>query len=179
MSFLLVCLTRVWSCSYVSPGAMEKSKLRSSGARKCFCVDWFYLWKWFSRTWTKKVCFKKGRSRTWAMVSVWEKDWTHMGVKMINFGELRLILNGRGIFDRKRNVYLVFEYSGKRRMSIQVFLSHPHKKELFYYFCFIKNLIERQTLWTWSRWKSRVPYSGKRWVSAQVFLFWSTKILMF
>jgi len=31
MSFLLVCLTRVWSCSYVSPGAMEKSKLRISG----------------------------------------------------------------------------------------------------------------------------------------------------
>jgi len=34
--FLLVCLTRVWSCSYVSPGAMEKSNLRSSGARNVF-----------------------------------------------------------------------------------------------------------------------------------------------
>jgi len=29
-------LTRVSSCSYVSPGAMEKSKLRSSGARNVF-----------------------------------------------------------------------------------------------------------------------------------------------
>jgi len=59
--FLLLCLTRVSSCSYVSPGSMEKSKLRSSGARKCFCFDWFYLWKWFGRTW-RKVCLKKKRA---------------------------------------------------------------------------------------------------------------------
>ena len=31
--FLLWCLTRVSSCSYVSPGSMEKSKLRSSGVQ--------------------------------------------------------------------------------------------------------------------------------------------------
>ena len=39
--FLLLCLTRVSSCSYVSPGAMEKSKLRSSGEQKN--VFWFFL----------------------------------------------------------------------------------------------------------------------------------------
>jgi len=38
--FLLLCLTRVSSCSYVSQGAMEKSKLRSSRVEN-HCVDWF------------------------------------------------------------------------------------------------------------------------------------------
>jgi len=66
--FCLLCLTRVSSCSYVSPGAMEKSKLRSSGGQENVFVffGWFYLWKWFSRAW-RKVCLKKGRTHIWVM----------------------------------------------------------------------------------------------------------------
>jgi len=46
------------------------------------------------------------------------------------------------------------------------------QKELFYYFfCFIKNLSEKQILYTWSRWRSRVSHSRKCRVSTQVFLF--------
>jgi len=70
--------------------------------KKCLCVDWFYLWKWFGRAWAKsllkkgggftlgrwhpfkkklnargrekKICLKKnGRTHIWAMTSVWEK----------------------------------------------------------------------------------------------------------
>jgi len=56
MSFLLVCLTRVWSCSYVS----WRNQSYVVMGRKCLCVDWFYLGKWFARAWAKKFAFKKG-----------------------------------------------------------------------------------------------------------------------
>jgi len=52
-----------------------------------------------------------------------------MGVKIVKFGELRLILNGGRIFDRKRSVYLVSKYSGKRQVSTQFFLFHSHEKK--------------------------------------------------
>jgi len=66
------------------------------------------------------------------------KNETHMDVKRIKLGGLRLILNRGRIFDRNRSVYLVSKYSGKRRVSTQVFLFHPHKKKLFLLFLFLE-----------------------------------------
>jgi len=57
LAFCLLCLTRVSSCSYVSPGAMEKSKLRSSGEQEN--VFLYFL----GCTW-QQVCFKKEKGRT-------------------------------------------------------------------------------------------------------------------
>jgi len=68
LGFLILCLTRVSSCSYVSPGAMEKSKLRSSGGKEMFfCV--------FGVALSDKFCLKK-KGVGLAFVrwqSVWEK----------------------------------------------------------------------------------------------------------
>ena len=94
-NFLLMCLTVVGSRSYVSPSAMEKSKLRSSLGRKCLCVDWFYLWKWFGRAWTKKFAWlEKERTRTWAMISILRKKSECTWAWKSLFGGLKLILNG-------------------------------------------------------------------------------------
>jgi len=64
LGFLLLCLTRVSSCSYVSPGAMEKSKLRSSGEQENVFV-------FFGRAW-RQVCLKKKRKGDGLALERWQ-----------------------------------------------------------------------------------------------------------
>jgi len=104
----------------------------------------------------EKVCFKKdglalGR---WCP---FEKKWNAHGreKKKIKFCGLRLIFKWRTNTQPKAMCLSRFRMFGDASGV------YP----------FIKNLIERRILWTWSRWRSRVPHSGKRRVSTQVFLF--------
>jgi hypothetical protein len=53
--FFISVLDKSLSYSYVSPSAMEKSKLRSSLVENvCVLID-FICEKWFVHAWTKKV----------------------------------------------------------------------------------------------------------------------------
>ena len=118
----------------------------------------------------RKHLLKKRQTHTWAMVSVWEKKlnaheheknkswWAEIDFKLrTNIWLKAKCLPRFRIFGEASGVYEIFPFSLARKK--------------FYYFWFIKNLIEKRILWTWSRWGSRVPYSGKRRVSTQVFLF--------
>jgi len=173
MSFLLVCLTRVWSCSYASPGAMEKLKLRSSGVENvCVLIDFIYendlvalgrkslvkkgglaLGRWYpfkkkiERTWAwkKKVCLKRGWTRTWAMASVWGKKlnahgrennkvwWVEIDFKRkTNIRPKAKCLPRFQIFGEASGVYPSFPFSSARKKNCFIIFS--------------KNLIERQIL---------------------------------
>ena len=138
--FLLVCLTVVGSRSYVSPGTMEKSKLRSSLGRKCLCVGWFYLWKWFGHAWAKNVCLieKKADSRLGDDIRFEKKKWMHMGVKKFVWW-VEIDFKWRTNIRRKRDVYLVSEYLGKRRVSTQFFLFYSHGKCFIIFLIFLTN----------------------------------------
>jgi hypothetical protein len=71
-----------------------------------------------------------------AKISVLRKKWTRMGVKKFVWW-VGIDFKWRTNIRRKRDVYLVSEYSGKHRVSTQFFLFSLALKMFYYFLIFL------------------------------------------